>query len=57
LLLCFDTLGGNLQFETSRKIGDGADNGVGFTLVRQSGNKALIDLDLMEWKTQQIAKR
>src|SRR5664280_2163062 len=53
LLLRLYPFGGDPQFETSSKIGDGTDNSVRFIFVRQRSNKAPVDLDLMERKTQQ----
>ena len=57
LLRCLDALSDDPHVKVSRQIGYGANNGAGFSLVRQTCNEATVDLDLAERETHQVAER
>src|SRR5260370_32072466 len=51
LLFCFDAFGNHWNIETAGQSDDGAHDRRRLRIVVQIGDEALIDLDLVEWKS------
>ena len=56
LVFCFDAFGGGDNAETAAKADYGAKDCQAILILCDVTNERLIDLDLIEWKTAQIAE-